>query len=440
MLTTEVRHLTFDAKQSLRPGALRRYREVVAGSELDAATLQECTSRRLREMVNYAASTSPFYAERLSADSYELAELPVLTRQHLKQRYPDICARNIRASRGLPVASSGTTGSPVRALLDRAAHDEAIGWRVIGNWGIHPGDDCAIISSQSRTRLNKAIHDIKWFPTHRRLLTASLTTPTQMREFAQLLCRMHPPFISGYAGAILIFASFLQAEGITVPRPKAVCVTGSPQTEYQREFLSKVFRAPVFDQYGAAEITWIAADCGLRNGLHVQNDFRIVEILDDDGKPVPDGTWGRIVVTDLLNRVFPLLRYEIGDVGRFLEGQCQCGSSFPRLDHIRGRLNDVFRFADGSVMITGLATACNDIAGFVHQYKLHQVNMQEIVLYCVPQNSNSETLLGIQKAADRLQTRVGNRARVHVRCVEALDHDGRGKNRFVISDVPETVA
>lgn len=77
------------------------------------------------------------------------------------------------------------------------------------------------------------------------------------------------------------------------------------------------------------------------NAHHAMDEYSFVEIVDDDGKPVPDGAEGRILLTNLYKHAVPLIRYEIGDVGRLVPGRCACGRSDRRLEFL-GRSKDSF--------------------------------------------------------------------------------------------------
>lgn len=433
-----VNRAVFDARQLFRPFAVQRYRELQGRAQWDAERLQDYSMREMRNLVAHAVRESPFYADHLGSEIGDLRALPLLTRTHLRECFDDIRARNIRKSRGRSARTGGSTGLPVTILGDSAAHREAVGWRVMKSWGVHPGDNGAQITRVHMTPWQNCVSGFTRFPTRRAHLNTGVMTPLEMLHFVDECRRVRPRVLFGYAAAIYAFAGFVESEGLSIPPPDVICVTADPLMPEQRKRICAALDGPVFDIYAAAEVPWIAAECRHHAGLHVQSDCAVVEILDDDGSPVPAGTWGRIVITDLLNRLFPLIRYEIGDVGRFLEGDCRCGSAFPRLDRIQGRIVNLFRFADGTILGSGLATIFNDAPEVVRQFRLHQIDMNTINMYCVPLDYHRETLDCIQEVADKLQARVGTRAKVYLKYVDALDHN-RGKSRLVVSDVAEQV-
>ena len=87
--------------------------------------------------------------------------------------------------------------------------------------------------------------------------------------------------------------------------------------------------APVYDEYRSAETPWMAGECRMRTGLHIFADAKRIEVVDPYGRSLPAGEVGDIVVTDLANRVFPIIRYRHGDRGSLIDGTCDAGCRFP---------------------------------------------------------------------------------------------------------------
>jgi phenylacetate-CoA ligase len=198
--------------------------------------------------------------------------------------------------------------------------------------------------------------------------------------------------------------------------------------------MQEVFSAPVYDEYGSCEVGWIACECKKRNGLHIMSDLRHIDIVDDKGHPAPDGEWGRILITDLENRVFPLIRYEIGDRGRLLTRTCSCGITLPLIDKICGRISDAVKLPSGS-FISGefLTTIFDDHPEAVSGFQIRQAADYSISLLCVP-GTHPEAKKNIEQAHLRLCERAKNAVQVRLELIDYIPHD-RGKTHFIISDV-----
>jgi phenylacetate-CoA ligase len=121
--------------------------------------------------------------------------------------------------------------------------------------------------------------------------------------------------------------------------------------DFQRRMVEEVLGARVFNHYTHWERAASILECE-QGRLHAQLDYGEVEILDDEGQPVPPGVTGEIVATGFYNLAMPLLRYRTGDLARRSAEPCPCGRSFPVVDHIEGRVGDLLRCSDGSLTAT----------------------------------------------------------------------------------------
>jgi len=160
-----------------------------------------------------------------------------------------------------------------------------------------------------------------------------------------------------------------------------------------------------------------------------------VEIVDENG-PVSPGEYGEIVVTDLLNRVFPLIRYRVGDRGKLLPGPCACGLPYPLMDYVRGRTTDLIITKTGN-RIPGefWTTICDDFTDNVQAFQVYQNADRQVELRMQMQAGRPirEVAAVIE---ERLQRQYGSD--LDVRCVETkVNVNDNGKTRFVVSDVTE---
>jgi phenylacetate-CoA ligase len=129
-------------------------------------------------------------------------------------------------------------------------------------------------------------------------------------------------------------------------RCKLITTFLGPDTEGTlRAHLESLWGCPVYDNYGTNEIGHGAFECAHRNGLHFFEDMSYFEILDSaSGQPVAPGQVGNLVATVFYRRVFPIIRYNLRDLGRLVSSAtCECGSSFRRMDHFLGRSDNMVR-------------------------------------------------------------------------------------------------
>ena len=149
---------------------------------------------------------------------------------------------------------------------------------------------------------------------------------------------------SSYA---LLLAEEIQKRGLRDKIKLKKGVIGSERwSQKMRDRIHNELGIELYDIYGLTEIygPGIGINCTKEEGMHYWDDFLYVEIIDPKtGEPVPDGELGEIVITTLVKEGAPLIRYRTHDLSRIIPEKCSCGSSFPRLDRIMGRTDDMMK-------------------------------------------------------------------------------------------------
>jgi len=160
---------------------------------------------------------------------------------------------------------------------------------------------------------------------------------------------------------------------------QVVITAGEMLDDYTRKTCKDVLGAKVFDGYGTNELGFIAAECEHHSGLHVENDACVVEIT-RDGQRVSPGEEGDITVTNLVNTAFPLIRYNIEDIGKLEADKCPCGSSFPLMRITQGRKSDTFLRSDGAVVPAVIIKNCLETIDGVVQAQVIQEKANKFVV------------------------------------------------------------
>ncbi len=241
--------------------------------------------------------------------------------------------------------------------------------------------------------------------------------------------------VEGYLHVLHDIATHVERAGLQFHPPVAVGATASPLTPELRYFIEKTLGAPVHDQYRCSEVPWLAGECGERNGLHVFADMRRIEVVDNarNGAAVAPGTAGELVVTDLSNRVFPLVRYWLGDRGSLREEACPCGVTLPLMDPPDGRVLDTIRLPDGSVVAGGLLSMFRNVPEAVRQFRIHQSADFSITLKVV-EGPHPRAREQVAEVAQGMREMFRNQLQLRVEFVDSLPYTG-GKMKFVTSDL-----
>jgi phenylacetate-CoA ligase len=179
-----------------------------------------------------------------------------------------------------------------------------------------------------------------------------ISTLTPIPETLKILRQSPPDLLVCYPSHLRALVDQMTEEDFQLIRPRAINVNSEMSSAAERKFLGEKLGAFVFDDYSSEELTRIASQC--RNlKYHVFDDINYLEVVDDDGQPVPEGVIGNLVGTNLHNRAMPLLRYMQGDRGAISTESCTCGYQFRVLTQLDGRKNDSFLLPNGQTLSSG---------------------------------------------------------------------------------------
>src|SRR5205823_1358723 len=138
-------------------------------------------------------------------------------------------------------------------------------------------------------------------------------TEERLLAFHRDLLRRRPRVLQAYARSALLFARYLEHNGLTPWRPHSIVTSAEVLEPEERALVERVFGCRVFNRYGCREVSVIASECDAHQGMHVMAEGLLVEIETPDGPAAP-GVMGNLLVTDLLNFAMPMIRYRIGDL------------------------------------------------------------------------------------------------------------------------------
>ncbi len=436
-----LKRLAFQLKNQLaNRQAIGLLKELRREEQLAPEALRALNWERRQAIAHYAYSRVPFYQSHWQAAGFHPDQLkqetdwlriPVLGKKELRAHFAELRAEGIPASRTRLSTTGGSTGEPLQVLFDRSVHLEAFNWQVLNWWGLHPAENAAFVFRLTRTGKRKVLNDLLWWPTRRDFLDASSMDEAKMEAFLSILKRHRPTLLQGYVGAVHELARHMEQKEDTLPGLRAVWVTSSPLSRVQREMMQRVFQAPVYDQYGCGEVFWLASECAAQRGLHLMHGHRHVEVLDEVKQPLPTGEEGELHITDLVNRVFPIIRYANGDRSRLLAEACSCGRSLPLMAPVKGRISDMLRLP-GGIRVAGdyLTTLFDHAPGAVEAFQVRQDCTGAVRLCCVPgQAGNARAIIDgvLRTLGEKTGQEIG------LELLDQIEHD-RGKTRFVISE------
>ena len=158
-------------------------------------------------------------------------------------------------------------------------------------------------------------------------------------------------------------------------------VIGSERwSEKMRNYIRENLGIELYDIYGLTEIygPGIGINCSEQSGMHYWDDYLYIEIIDPKtGKPVPDGEEGEIVITTLVKEGAPLIRFRTHDISRIIPGQCNCGRTYPRLDIIKGRSDDMFKVHGVNMFPSPVEELLGLVDGVSSEYNINIAHDEE---------------------------------------------------------------
>ena len=400
-----------------------------------------------KQMVKYAYANCPFYTKKYDAAGFhpdqlvnrkDMERVPVLSKAEIQEHAEDMIGVHIPKDSIISNYTGGSTGSPLRLYHDKKRMEQRLaGTMRHDRWGGRDvGDRLACIwgapvdfqgAGSWKARLRNTLYE--------RLLYLDTThmTKATMESFVKQLVRYKPQYYLAYANAISLFARYIeQTGGARFPLPRAIYTSAEVLTAENRELIERVFGCPVFDNYGCREVSTIASECEKHNGMHVNAESVLLEII-KDGKAVADGELGEIVVTDLHNRVMPLIRYRVGDAGVAMEQSCSCGRGLPMMRMAAGRTTDFIVTPEGAlvsgvVLSTYLITKLKNI----RQVRFVQKQVETLLIQLVPEGDQDIDSGQVKQLAAQY---LGNSIQVELEQVGAIEAEKSGKFRFTISEL-----
>ncbi|MCK5074211.1 MAG: phenylacetate--CoA ligase family protein, partial [Bacteriovoracaceae bacterium] len=175
----------------------------------------------------------------------------------------------------------------------------------------------------------------------------------------------------------------------------------------------------------------IAQECAKREGLHINCDRFVIEILNENIEPVAEGKSGELVITDLDNYGMPLIRYRIGDMASFKKTLCSCGRGLPLLEQVEGRTLDIVRAPNGNRLGGTFWTLLFRSRPGIKSFQVIQERLDEIIIKYVKDGSVANTdLLSFES---HIHEKCGDNLNVHFVEVSSILKTASGKTRFVVS-------
>jgi len=411
--------------------------------------IDELRLERLRDVVTSAYEHTPYWRGVMDQHSIrpedirrlgDLSRFPLLVKATLRERREEMTWKE-EGTRLQLVRTSGSTNEALQFYTNsnREAHINAARMRGHQWIGIRRGEkemyfwgSPVELSKQDRI---KRIRD--WF------INDGLTNGFEIRaesvpEYLEFWKRWRPKCIFGYPCSFSLMAMMARSQGIDLRELKdrglrVISTTSELLTDVDRKLITEAFGVPVYDSYGLREGGLVGHECE-HFTMHCMDEQVILETIDPQTLEPTDGE-GELVLTNIVGKVMPIIRYRTGDIVTLSSDPCPCGRTLSSVKVSGGRAADFVVTSDGKwVAAYFIIYICRSVPGIV-KFQLHQERRGHMTVRLVtdgsfPPNGEDRVLRGVQE-------RLRSDDEIAIEQVDDIHPAPSGKYRPVISKVAE---
>ncbi len=400
-----------------------------------AEALREYQEALLKDLVAHAALHVPYYREIFrerglsskdirSAD--DLARLPYLTREIVRERKDDLLAENAPRWDRLPAHTGGSTGSPLDFYMSRATQgiERALAFSHLLGLGYRPGETIAVIRGDTFADRRKRY---RYFPGSGQLIFSFQDLDeAALSDVVDVLTRFRPSVVRGFPSTLHILCNWMELRGREIPRPKYVVTSSEVLSDSLRNTIQRVLKAKVADWYGLNEMTVAAGQYSCTRCYHVHGELGIMELIPSQGDTF------EIVGTGLHNFTMPLLRYRTGDLAEISNGCPVCGSPHQRITGLVGRNGDMVLTPERRIISPSLIDYSFNNLPEIREGQIVQEDLKTIRVKVVPWDRLSDA------TRDRLITEIESYLQsptmtVSIEIVDHIPQTLAGKRPIVVS-------
>jgi phenylacetate-CoA ligase len=426
------RRSAFFALDRLRGSPYRRHLQDLSEFFRDPPGYVTVIEARLRRLLSHAARTTAAYAPYHGAS--DLRDFPVLTKRQIVERQREYLSTAFETARLPHLSTSGSYGVPFRYPLTwEKRYRQRAEIFYFNRWaGFEIGDRhvFAGATGQSKSRLNRFLLNQVWMdPTD--LTPAGLSAQCDvLRDGATMAMVAQPSHAVHLARHSLSAGRSPDDYGL-----KGIVLAAETLDDHVRSQIEMAFGCPALSRYASREVSVVAMECRRERTFHLNPTSVVIEILAlDRDEPAPDGSTGRVVVTDLFSHAMPLIRYDTGDLAA-AGYECRCGVRGPVLASLAGRAVETIHDPTGEpvypIAISNLLGEFHSIAQF--QFVQRGANDYVLFLRVLPGYDNEQEIIRT------LRSIIGTGANLGIEKVDEIPPLPSGKRASVV-DARDTTA
>ncbi len=409
--------------------------------------LEDIQWRRLQVLWDYMWQHNTFYRKRFQENGLrqedlksieDIRRVPILTKKDIRQYGKAMISNGFNKEELLHFQTGGSTGKALDIYITEECselrnacarrHDRWTGWE--------PGEPVGAVWGNPKLPANLRERIIDACVQPYIYLDTMAVSEESVLAFSRDWQRIKPTLLFGHAHSIYLLAQQVERLHIESIAPKGIISTSMMLLPHERELIEKVFHCSVTDRYGCEEVSLIGCECEKHQGMHMNIEHLVIEFLKEDGSEAAPGEPGQIVVTDLMNKAMPFIRYRVEDVGIPLDSTCSCGRGLPLMDKVVGRVADFLIKQDGT-KVAGISLIENTLTKLpaLDQMQIVQESINDICLNIVPGEGYTDDTG--QRLVSYFRETFGNEVQVRLRLVKEIAPETSGKYRFSVCKIEE---
>jgi phenylacetate-CoA ligase len=325
--------------------------------------IEKIADKKLKNIIEYADKNVFYYKYLFKENDVnvsefkgvdDLSKIPVLDKRKIRDNYPDKITAPDTLKNAVQGITSGTTGEPLFFYNDRLAQPYSIASIMFANelMGVKPFDTHWNLRTIKKIPLKETLS--LWL--HGKYMYHIFDINKEhLGEIIRQINTIRPSYIESNPTYTHKIARLFKQEGVWPKhKPKAIISSSEMLLKHIREFIEHEFQSEIFDRYGHNEFSpAVGMECSEHDGFHVNPLLTLIEVVDEEGNQVDEGEEGRILITDLNNRVMPFIRYDVGDLSEMGGYDCPCGLSLPLLKSLKGRKQEIIVFSNNEFLKFG---------------------------------------------------------------------------------------
>ena len=411
---------------------LREYFSLRSNLYKSRGYLMELQRKRLKDIVSIAYHETKYYKrifddlnfhpKDLTNDFDKFKEIPIMSKEDLRAiniedivsiRYPNL--NNL-----ISYPTSGSTGTPYIVYKDKkdsARNDLAhIRQYIYNNYGVF-GKITSIVGD---VEIRKAsifqkfgILPINYISINQSI--SDIISQVQATKF---------DILKGYTDDLRLMAKYIVDNKINSIRPKIVSAGAALLDNDTRNLITRAFQVDPMDNYGSADAGQIAWQC-INGNYHLNIDMVYVEVLNENGQIEENDGKGEIVITNLWNKAFPLIRFKLGDIISISDKFCDCGCEFPLLKIMDGKTMDFIIFPNGDVVPPHAPKQVMIDITEIDKFKIIQETISNVIVEVIPNENYNNEIKNL--IIDKMSKVFDNKINVKVKEVKKIE---RGIRKF----------